>query len=761
MKRRLSMTLGGLLAAMATCTAWGQTNPTPVSLPYSQNFGTTDFSTYPAGFAGWNGVSGAATSTQPLAEATVPTGNATLISGPAGTSGGLYGDGNAGNGRAVVVTSSNTTNGVNQWVLAVNTTGASNVTVSFDFISVVANVRTVGCVLQYRVGTAGPWTTALGTGLPYVQSGGVAGTVTPASVTLGSEANNQPEVQIRWAVWRGTEAGSSSAFAIDNVSVLGGGQDPTGSCCVGFECFVNTQAQCNTAGGIWTSGGVCDPNPCLPPPTGACCINGFCIGEITESECLATSGAVWGGADTNCGTYVCPVPLGRCCLPDFTCVEMISEADCLNQGGSGWVLNGFCDNFTCVPTSGACCLPNQTCVVAEPADCNTQNGVFMGRGVACIDVSCVPASGANLVAKYDFDVNRAGIGRNLSFTFSPTGPFTSAGDAFGVYQRFYSASIPFTLLDDSLSIFELDAIGIVDETTLDKWFGVNDLLNNDNLPGTGTATWTFDISGFSNLSISIDMAAMGDFEATAGANDVPDLYSFSVSIDGGAPVVVFDLVPDEAGTQMYTMAGGAMFTLDDPLRVNGTTYLNNVLQTLVASIPGTGSVLTLSFSCSNNADEAFVFDNIMIMGETGGPATGACCMPNGTCSVQTAADCGTMGGSYLGNGAACSQAACDALSVACCLNNSCTVTNLGGCLFQGGTVDSFGNSCAGSECGPAFCDADWCQDGEVGVPDIFCFLSAWFSMDPEARCYGGQCDVPAIFAFLSIWFATGQGPCTP
>ncbi len=67
----------------------------------------------------------------------------------------------------------------------------------------------------------------------------------------------------------------------------------------------------------------------------------------------------------------------------------------------------------------------------------------------------------------------------------------------------------------------------------------------------------------------------------------------------------------------------------------------------------------------------------------------------------------------------------------------------------------------GSVCGPAFCDADWCHDGVVGVPDIFCFLSDWFAFVPAARCYGGTCGVPAIFAFLSVWFATGQGPCTP
>jgi len=63
--------------------------------------------------------------------------------------------------------------------------------------------------------------------------------------------------------------------------------------------------------------------------------------------------------------------------------------------------------------------------------------------------------------------------------------------------------------------------------------------------------------------------------------------------------------------------------------------------------------------------------------------------------------------------------------------------------------------------GGGFCDADWCQDGSVGVPDIFCFLSAWFANDPVARNYGGSNGVPAIFAFLSVWFATGTGPCVP
>jgi len=69
------------------------------------------------------------------------------------------------------------------------------------------------------------------------------------------------------------------------------------------------------------------------------------------------------------------------------------------------------------------------------------------------------------------------------------------------------------------------------------------------------------------------------------------------------------------------------------------------------------------------------------------------------------------------------------------------------------------NPSVSSPCDPEFCDADWCQDGDVGVPDIFCFLSDWFANDPVARNYGGTNGVPAIFAFLSVWFATGTGPC--
>ena len=73
--------------------------------------------------------------------------------------------------------------------------------------------------MQYRVGTSGSWTTVSGTGNPYSQAGGTTGVKANVAVILPAAANNQSVVQLRWATWRGTESGSSSGVAIDNVTV--------------------------------------------------------------------------------------------------------------------------------------------------------------------------------------------------------------------------------------------------------------------------------------------------------------------------------------------------------------------------------------------------------------------------------------------------------------------------------------------------------------------------------------------------------------
>lgn len=202
--------------------AWGQTNPTAQSLPYSQSFGTTTFTSMPTGMASWNGLDGDDVSTQTLAENSVPVSNAALSAATATTTtGGTFGYSTSSNGRPYIQHSGNATNGANQLALAIVTTGKQDITLVYDVEIISAQPRTVGIVMQYRVGTSGSWTTVTGTGNPFSQAGGTTGVKASPSIVLPAAANNQPVVQIRWATWRGTETGGSSGIAIDNISVIG------------------------------------------------------------------------------------------------------------------------------------------------------------------------------------------------------------------------------------------------------------------------------------------------------------------------------------------------------------------------------------------------------------------------------------------------------------------------------------------------------------------------------------------------------------
>jgi endonuclease I len=217
-----------LVCGIASAALGQASNPAPLNLPASQNWGTANFTTLPVGFAAWNGLSGATINTQALAQSSAPTADAT-ISGSAptnGGAGGCYGYAAASDARFAVSCSSNATNGVDQLAMALNTLGQSGITLTYDLINVINNTRLVGVVCQYRVGTSGVWTTLTGTGNPYTQSGGTVGDVTHASITLPAAAENQAVVQIRWAVWRGTASGNSSAFAVDNISVTATGGGP-------------------------------------------------------------------------------------------------------------------------------------------------------------------------------------------------------------------------------------------------------------------------------------------------------------------------------------------------------------------------------------------------------------------------------------------------------------------------------------------------------------------------------------------------------
>ncbi len=227
-------------------------------------------------------------------------------------------------------------------------------------------------------------------------------------------------------------------------------------------------------------------------------------------------------------------------------------------------------------------------------------------------VAVSPASAAPVVVASTL-TPAADVNLN-SHTNSNAGAFASAGDGFEIYQRGISPSIPFSVLDDSLVTFPPDTLGIVDDNNLAPFFGATDTENPENV-GPVTATWEFDISGATDLELSIDMGAMGDFEAN-------DTFSWTYSIDAGTTASAFSSSVDEAGTRNYTLASGTAVSLDDPMNV-GSAALSNVLQPVVAPLNGSGAVLTLSLTVvTDGGSEAMAFQNIVISGETGGGPSG-------------------------------------------------------------------------------------------------------------------------------------------
>jgi hypothetical protein len=227
MKNNYLLSLKSLLSASVLFLATGvfaQTNPTPQAIPYFEDFsGLTHASTtYPTGLQGWK-VSSAATT---VVITSGPTADHTLTanSSASSNSGGVHNY----NGKIGTLASGSTNPGL---VLAMNTTGYNNITLSYDIMVIrnpydgASNTRLNEATLQYRIGTTGAFTTL--TGVEY-QSGTTqqttSGVTTPQdlqarSIVLPVACENQAEIQIRWITHDMTGAGSRPSFAIDNINV--------------------------------------------------------------------------------------------------------------------------------------------------------------------------------------------------------------------------------------------------------------------------------------------------------------------------------------------------------------------------------------------------------------------------------------------------------------------------------------------------------------------------------------------------------------
>ncbi|MBK8362913.1 MAG: hypothetical protein IPL24_04315 [Bacteroidetes bacterium] len=115
-----------------------QTNPVAQQIPLSQDFGNLWFNSAPTGFAVWK-VSGAPSTSLLSAANSIANGDeiidtATVVKSPGkayGYSGVGVGGVNVNNGQLYIQTSS-TSSGSDQLILAINTSGFSNIRVSYE-----------------------------------------------------------------------------------------------------------------------------------------------------------------------------------------------------------------------------------------------------------------------------------------------------------------------------------------------------------------------------------------------------------------------------------------------------------------------------------------------------------------------------------------------------------------------------------------------------------------------------------------------------
>ncbi len=93
-----------------------------------------------------------------------------------------------------------------------------------------------------------------------------------------------------------------------------------------------------------------------------------------------------------------------------------------------------------------------------------------------------------------------------------------------------------------------------------------------------------------------------------------------------------------------------------------------------------------------------------------GAVSGACCMPDGSCTVKSPANCSSAGGTYQGDNTSCASVQCPQPTGACCIDQTqgCLVLTQANCSTVGGRWGGAGTNCSTYVCFPhgACCKPD-------------------------------------------------------
>ncbi len=525
--------------------------------------------------------------------------------------------------------------------------------------------------------------------------------------------------------------------------------------------------------------------------TGACCKNDGSCAVLTAANCAAQSGHFQGNA-TACGAAVCPV-YGACCLPGGTCEMYVSQAACVSQIG---IWNGT--GVTCGSVNCNYAPPNDDCANAAvlnslphnfnvdirlakadeaPGSCTSSLipgafGVWYLYTPPSNGYLNFTETGPNETLAAIWSVNgAANPGSDCSSFTAENGACVSGGN-YETFSRFVEAGKAYYIQVSTLS-----ATGLLSTTpmipanpTLSGSFSftpeasdvVNTLYHGNDAEQSGSTVY-FDLTVSSavtitqiganvdnSLVLTADVYITDPGQSYIGNTDNPNAWTIvatGLNIAAGEnSVTLFDTNDFTLNAGTYgvaiRIAGGAsnaatvIYTVGDGAN---KTYATDELAFIAGAVRKTTAPFTGGTLETNRVFNGTLFYTPVSVG------TGACCLPNGSCSVLTPGDCAAQSGGFQGVDVTCGPTACPVAPPNDLCVNAQPLASLPANI-------SFSNYGATADIGPGPCNTNtsdnygaWyvytaAADGvlhfsETGAPDVNC--GVWEvsgAINPASNC---------------------------
>lgn len=574
---------------------------------------------------------------------------------------------------------------------------------------------------------------------------------------------------VQIGLWRpGT--GAAAFAAVPTPGGATGGAPTTGACCTGGGCSIQTAAACTgTFGGLGTT---CDPDPCT---TGACC---FSDGSCQIATIVSCTGGTYQGNGSSCTPNNCPAPTGACCV-GTTCSTQ-TQAQCSSNGGT-YVGNGV----ACSPTT---CASNDFCGGAQPlcdgVPVSGNNALAGNEGGASCDSSfngsghdvwfSYQPSGTSGTVTVTISTDNAQIpGGTTAFdtvltVFSGCGGTELAcDDDSGTSPGNSSRITNFTMTRGQTYIIRLAAYG--------TFAGGNYTIRVSGGGGTGcnpptgaccrggvcsvetqascsNGTWTSGGSCAVNMCAPSNDNCSGRIGVGLGTTNFNNTYA---TTDGPAhsPACLFSSLsqierdlwwnfPSTLTGQVIVDTCGSSF--DTKVAVYDDTGCTNYDARLLAcndDAPGAPPA-----GCGTDSLQSRVVFNVV---------------PNRSYTIRV----GSYGLTAAGAGVM-NITAVPIVTGACCITtNNCSVLSAADCTTAGGTYKGDNSPCAGDTANPiTCCPANFDLLNGVDVVDLFAFLDAWFAQNGSTGAgfssdfdKNDAVDVTDLFGYLDAWFAGCSG----